>query len=549
VLWHRPFPRPSERTFPAVALALVAALACGATGCGPGTPGPPSEPQGGTAVFATLSDLDTVNELLGAGTNFSSDILQRVFLPLLREQPDYQDHPPTFRPALATGWEFSPDRHTLTFFLRPEASWSDGAPVTAEDVRWSWQAQRDPDVAWGYAQVKEHVTDVEVVDPHTVRFHFDRVYASQLIDANEGLILPKHLWSQLPFERWREEEDWFRDHMVASGPFVLERWSPQEEIVLSRNERYFDPQLPRLDRAVFRVVPDQDAQLNQLLAGDLDLVSGVSPDDADQVDAAEGVRLLTYWNRAYSYLCWNTARPLFAEPEVRRALTMAIDRRGLIEALWHGYAGPSVSPIISTVWAHDRELEPWPYDPGAAREILARHGWKDSDGDGVLDRDGQRFSFELTTNAGNTLRADALVLIQEQLARVGIEARPRFLEMNTLVSANLAHDFDATLGAWGIDTTLDLSYAFHSASIEGGYNYGAYSNPEVDRLLDTIAEVETPDAAGPLFLEVQRILHQDQPYTFLWEPMRIVGIRDRLRDARSNPLYTYFALEEWWLAP
>lgn len=545
---RRPSPLPSAAAWPNPVRAFAVALCALALGCRPGSAPTPTGKAGGTAVFASLSDLDTVNELLGAGTNFSGDVLHQLFLPLLQEQPDYQEHPPTFRPALASGWELSPDRLTLTFFLRPEAVWSDGTPVTAEDVRWTWQAQVDPDVAWGYAQVKEHITDVEVVDAHTARFHFDRSYAHQLIDANEGLILPRHLWSQLPFERWHEQADWFREHLVADGPFVLESWRPQEEIVLARNDHFFEAGRPRIDRAVFRIVPDQDSQLNQLLAGELDLVAGVAPEDASRVEAAPGVELLTYWNRAYSYLCWNTTRPFFSEPEVRRALTLAIDRQGLIDALWHGYAGPSSSPILSTVWAHDPELEPWPYDPEEARRILARHGWADADGDGILERDGVPFSFEITTNAGNTLRADALVLIQEQLARVGIDAHPRLLEMNTLVQANLAHDFDATLGAWGIDTTLDLSYAFHSDSIEDGYNYGGYSDPEVDRLLDEISGLATPEAAKPLLVEVQRILHRDQPYTFLWEPMRIVGVRNRLRDAHPNPLYTYFGLEEWWLS-
>ncbi len=513
---------------------------------------PPANTQtaqrGGQAVFAYLSDINGVNELIASGTLFSSDVLQKLFLPLLREQSDYRDHPPTFAPALATSHEFSEDRKRLTFKLRSDVLWSDGVPVTAEDVRWTWQAQMDPEVSWDYAQVKENITDVEVLDPHTVRFHFSKSYAYQLLEANEGLILPKHAWSELPFEEWRSRSDWFSDHLVTNGPFLLESWKPQEQIVLARNDRYFDSTKPYLDRIVFRFLPDLRAQVTELVAGRLDFVNGLSVEDAALIEETAHTDLVSFWNRAYTYLCWNTARPLFAEKEVRRALTMAIDRELLIESIWGRHARPSTSPIISSVWAHDRSLEPWPFDPDEARRLLAEHGWQDHDGDGLLDKDGRSFSFEMTSNAGNTIRSDTLVLIQQQLARIGIDAQPRLLEMNTLIQSNMAHDFDATVGTWGIDTTLDISYAFHTLSIDDGWNYGSYSNPEVDRLIDEAGRQTLPEEAGPFLIELQRILHEEQPYTFLWEPEKLIGTSRRLRNVQSNALLPLFDLEEWWLA-
>ena len=109
-------------------------------------------------------------------------------------------------------------------------------PVTAEDVRWTWQAQTQSRRRLGHADAKDWITDVEVVDPHTVRFHFSRVYAKQFLDANEGPILPKHAWEKLPFAQWRQNGDWFRQHLVVDGPFTLASWQPQQQIVLQRND-------------------------------------------------------------------------------------------------------------------------------------------------------------------------------------------------------------------------------------------------------------------------------------------------------------------------
>lgn len=526
----------------------LAALLCGA--CGPPAAAPEpaaSQPRrGGEAIAATIADLGGVNELVSGRIGFTNDVLDQLFLQLLREQPDYAEHPPTFAPALAERYELSADRRLLTFHLRHDAVWSDGEPITAEDVRFSWQVQRAPEVAWAYADSKDTITDVEVVDPHTARFHFAEAYPYQVVDANDGKILPSHLWSRLPLADWRRDTDWFRAHLAVSGPFRLAAWQPGQEIVLERNERYIEPGLPRLDRVRFRVVPDQPAQIEQLLAGALDFLPAVPAASAARLAAAPGVELVVFEGRQYDYICWNTLRPPFDDVAVRRALTLAIDRQALVDTLWKGYARVAASPILANVWARARDLAPWPYDPREAGRLLAAAGFRDGDGDGVLERDGRPFRFELTTNSSNRVRSDALVLIQEQLRRVGIDAQPRALEIQTLTEKNLAHEFDATLSGWAIDTTLDLRPYFHSSEAAGGYNFGSYANAELDRLLVEVRRVDRLEDAKPMFERIQRVLHAEQPYTFLWEPQRLAGVRRELGEVEPNALSPLFNLARWW---
>ena len=498
-------------------------------------------------MAAISNDIRGVNPLISGADSQTTAVLDRLFLHLFEEQPDYTEHPPTFAPRLVESFEWSADTTLLDLELRSDVSWSDGAPVTAEDVRWTWQAQTDPDLAWGYAQSKDNIRDVEVIAPHKLRIHFRQPSPSQMAELNEGVILPKHLWSQLPFSQWRSNESWFREHLVVNGPFELESWTRQEQIVLRRNEAYYEPGLPRLDRVVFRVVPQKQNQLGELVAGEVDFVEQVPPAEVSRLQQ-QGIQILRFWARQFNYICWNTRRPLFADPEVRRALTLAIDRQEIVEALWYGFARVAVSPLLTSTWAHDPDLEALPFDLEEARRILRAKGWSDTDQDGILDLGGEPFSFELITNTGSQVRNDAAVMVQEQLRRAGIQVRLRQLEFNTVVSRSLEHDFDALLGGWDIDTSLDLTYAFHTESIEDGYNFGQFSDPEVDRLIET-ANLETdPTQRVAQLREIEAILHRTQPYTFLWEPQRLSAASGRLREATPSSVSPTFRLRNWWLA-
>ncbi|MDX1631197.1 MAG: ABC transporter substrate-binding protein, partial [Thermoanaerobaculia bacterium] len=379
-------------------LALCAGLLVGGCAGEPVGEGPEERPTSPETLVAVVpSDFSGVNELLTSSQQ-DHEIRSQLFQHLVRERPDYREHPPTFEPELARSWEFSDDRLALTFELREELVWSDGEPLTAEDVRWTWKAQTSPEVGWIYGYVKERISDVEVLGPRKVRFHFTEAYPTQLLDANEGFILPKHTWSELPFPEWRKSGDWFREHLVVSGPFTLDSWEPQQQLSLIPNDRYFREDLPRLDRVVFRVVPDESNRLGQLLSGATHVMVGIPPARAKEVEESPESHLLAVDSRQYSYIAWNTEREPFREAAVRRALTLSIDRESLIRSLWHGYAEIGTTPFTTSVWAHDPELEPWPYDPARAREIFAEHGWEDSDDDGVLDREGRDFAFDLSTN-------------------------------------------------------------------------------------------------------------------------------------------------------
>jgi peptide/nickel transport system substrate-binding protein len=532
--------------------ALIAAGALLAAGCrqaperatGPGATGPH---RGGTVVTGWTAEPGGVNSLILPSTQINNEMLFRVFLHLVEEQADFQQHPATFTPQLAKSYDWSPDHKVLTFHLRDDVVWTDGVPVTSADVRWTWQAERNPDVAWELADSKHWIDDVEAVDPHTVRFHFSRVYAKQLLDANEGPVFPKHAWETLPFAQWRHNGDWFRQHLVVDGPFTIASWQPQQQIILQRNDKYYEKGLPYLDRVVMRQIRDQASGMAQLLSGELDFLPQIAPTDAPRVKASPRLELITYWFNIYVAAIWNNEDPLFRDPEVRRALTLAIDRKTIVETLLGPYGKVADSPILTSVWAHDPAVHPWPYDPKEAARILAAKGWKDTDGDGILDKDGKPFAFELLTNTGNQLRADATVMIQNQLQKVGIRATPRQVEFNTLAAVTIAGKFQAAMMGYTIDTSLDLRSNFAGASIAEGSNYPRYRSPQVDRLVEVAAAQPDILAERPYLNQIQEMVHREQPVTFLWESQRLSAVNKRVRNVHPTATFSFFNLKEWWV--
>lgn len=515
---------------------LIAACAAPEPSVEPETP-PDGRPQrGGTAVLGTITDADSWNEYL-SGQSFAGNLLRRIYLRLAQPQADREDRPQSYLPQLAESWEFSEDRRSLTFTLRP-ALWSDGRPVVASDVRFTWQAQTSPDVPWSNVSSKEQITDVEVVDPRTVTFHFDRHYPDQLADAVEGGILPEHVFSEIPFESWKTH-DW-STMTVGSGPFLLHRHEPGHEIVLVRNPRYFEEGYPLLDKIVVRIVPDIGNLLTQTLTGEIDYLEGIAPRDAHRLASSSDVALIPFDYPKYDYIGWNGSRAPFDDPELRRAMTLAIDRQALVEDLLYGYGRVSTGPLLSFWWSANKSIEPWPYDPDESRRILRRRGYATVDDRGVAS-EGKILEFELITNTGNQLREEMLVKVQHQLSRVGIRAKLQPLEMRTLRQRVGSGDYDAYLGGWVFHGKADLKQLFGSESVvPRGMNIVHYHSAEVDSLLDSLDEARDWREMKPRLDAIQEQIHEDQPYTFLYETKRLAVHGSRLSGVEiavaSDPL-------------
>ena len=495
--------------------------------------------RGGTLVVGEINDYESLNPM-GTTDAHARDIYQLLFLLLLDEHPDFL----TFGPRLAESWEFSPDSLQLVFHLRNGVVWSDGVPVTAYDVVATFSAQKDTATLWASRHLKEHIDSVAAVDDHTAVYYFNRVYPYQLMDANDGPILPKHLidtvkheeLGKLPIERF-----------PTDGPFALGSWVKGQSLTLVRYKDYYEKGKPYIEKAVFKIIPDQVTLLTQLKSGELDCMEMVPPGEMGAIRKNHPeLAIFDFPTRAYNYIGWNAARPFFKSPRVRRALTMAIDRNLINENIYYGFARECTSPFPPIIWAYNPNITPIPYDPAAARRILAEEGFRDTNRDGWLEGGGKRFEFELITNYGNQLRSDMQVMVQEMLRKVGVKANPVTLEWTAFLERVKSGDYDAQINSWRVGTKADLAPIWSCASRgPEGYNRVDYCNAHVDSLNAVACAMLDFEKAKPIWFRVQELIYEDQPYTFLNLVEARNVVHERFKDVKPDAISMYHYLQDW----
>ena len=528
--------------FPYFLLAVTAILlwSCGEKGEEKGQGSVGDGRYGGTLVVGISGDIDGLNPVVATSAG-ASNVMGQLYMSLARMNEQME-----FEPDLATSWEFSEDRLELTYHLRKDVVWADGVPVTARDARLGYELYTDPLVASPRIGNFDFIEDLIVVDDHTVKFLFNKVYPDQVFDSAVE-IFPHHLLGDIDRVQIRTHP--FNRDPLGCGPFKLKRWMSQQLVELVPNELYYKGR-PYLDRVIFRIIPDQTSLLTQLETGEIDLIEQIPPRDVSRIQRKNpDIKIYTTSGRAYNYIGWNNRHPLFQSPKVRRALTMAMDIEDIINSLLYGYGQPCYGPIPPIMkWAFKENIRPLPYDPEAAKELLAEEGWADRDGDGWLDKDGQMFQFSMKTNLGNREREDAVVMIQNDLGQIGVKVIPQIVEWTVFLDQVHQHDFEAYLSGWRARMSVDPTSVWHSKSTEE-LNYICYANPEVDRLIELGRETVDRDVARPIWHRFQELVYDDQPYTFLYWREQVIGIHKRFRDCHPIPLSIYYHLEDWWVPP
>jgi peptide/nickel transport system substrate-binding protein len=339
---------------------------------------------------------------------------------------------------------------------------------------------------------------------------------------------------------------------VGSGPFKFGEWKANQSLTLVANPEF--PEAlggrPNLDRVVFRVTPEATTMVTELVNGTADMAAyTLQPDQAKQVQQQRGLDLRHYPSREFTFFAWNNTRPLFADPRVRRALTLAIDRQRIIDGLLGGFAQPATGmiPAWSPMYT---QLQPLPHDVNQARQLLAQAGWTDTNNDGVVDKGGQPLKFTLTINSANRTHSDIAQVVQEQLKAVGVAIDIRPQEFQSMLQQYKAREYDAVLANWSLDTfKVDPTPLFSCAQarVKGSANRTGYCNPRADQLAEQGMRSTDPAQAKQVWAQWAQLIQQDQPITFLYWSEDIAGVGPRVQNVEADARSKIVNIRDWWV--
>jgi peptide/nickel transport system substrate-binding protein len=457
-----------------------------------------------------------------------------------------------FVPLLARSWTRR-DSVTLAFDLDPRARWQDGAPVTARDVVFTFERARNAAVAPRLAALLRHITSVTAEGERRVVFRYSRPYPEQFYDATfHAAPLPAHLLDSIPPEEMARSS--FVAQPVGSGPYRLVRSVAGQFVELAAYERFFLGK-PEIERVIIRVAADPNARLNLLLSGQADAMDNVVPplDNLRRLRSDSGIRLIPVPSPAIGFLLFNQKdprdrsqpHPILSDLRVRRAITLGLDRRLMVGVVFGPYAEVPYGPVSPLLWIRHGSPKAERQNLAEARRLLAQAGWKDSDGDRILDQNGRPLTLRLSLPNTSAIRRHLALLAQEQLRQLGFDVELLQMEFPVWLEQRSAGKFDIDFAA----TTQDPSPSglTQGWTCSGGTNIARYCNPRVDSLM---AKAILSSEKNPIatWNAVLRQIEADAPATFLYAPSYVYAVRNRFRNISISPVSSWQLLREWKVA-
>jgi peptide/nickel transport system substrate-binding protein len=500
--------------------------------------------EGGTLVRRLEAQVDTLNPVL-AKSRYGRMVDNYIFTPLL-----YLDSNLKVAPGLAKSWDMASDGRSCTFHLDEKATFSDGTPVLASDVLWTLQKILDP--ATGAEQISGFETvdlaQTRVVDPLTIFIAFKEPLSSQLTRFYDLNVLPQHVYSKGNFAND------YTVKPVGSGPYRLVAVGTNNDILLERRED-FRGQKPYLKRVIFKTVLDVTTAWNALKHGDIDetnISSDVWQNESRRPELQRIAEFRRFYTLNFNAIAWNLHNPLFADKRVRRALGMCLDLGSIINNLYHGTARALTGPFTPDQYAYNPAVPVLPYDPIAARELLRNAGWTDTNNDGVLDKGGKPFKFDLYVFTGTITGAAIGQIFQQELKKIGVEVNVVQLDPALMIKRTFDGQYDASYMGWQLDAEPDLYNLFHSSEAPPkGQNIVFYNNPEADRLIDAARRELDISKRQKLLQQLHALLAEDQPYTWTIQVSEKWAINRRVHNVKESRGYGLFAWYpgefDWWI--
>ncbi|MDD5728792.1 MAG: ABC transporter substrate-binding protein [Victivallales bacterium] len=395
----------------------------------------------------------------------------------------------------------------------------------------------------------QDVDKIEVLDRYKFKITWKKRYFRSLGLTLGMQPLPRHLYHAYPgpFDPLKFNDDHQRNRVIVGcGPYRFLRWDKDNQVIFVRFEKYFGKKygiMPPLKYRVYRIIKHPNTRFQALTSGAIDQLSLDSEQWTKRTGGREfqpggELRKIKYLAQSYAYIGYNLRNPLFKDKKVRRALTHLIDRERILKEVLHGLGEIVTGPFFYNSQAYDKSIKPYAFDIAEAKKLLAEAGWKDSDGDGILDKDGKNFCFTFMQISGSVSQQKIIPLIKEDMAKAGIDMQIQVFEWAVYLQRLEQKNFDVCFLAWSLSYEADPYQLWHSSQADKLHtsNHISFKNAEADRLIEQIRETFDTQKRIELCREFHRLLHEEQPYTFLFAPYSLIAQSSRYRNVRVFPL-------------
>ncbi len=510
----------------------------------------PNQPEyGGTLVRALSGDPVSLQPLYGYSDGASCEVIIHLFPPLVRnlEDPNNPGHA-VLTPLLAESWEFSEDGKELIFKLREGVHWEDGVEVTTDDVIFTYQKAIDPTTKTIVHYAFSKIDTVVAVDKYRFKVFYKEPFVYAVYRWDIGL-LPKHI-----LEGKDINTDEFNRRPIGYGMYRFHSWTSNEQVVIEASKNNYWGR-PYLDCMVFRIIPEAAVQILELKAGNLDLVTRLHTTqyvrDLVGSEVEQNVNKFKYEDNFMYGFYFNLKVPLFQDRRLRQAIYYAINKPSIIQGVQAGMGRPCWGPIPPESWAYNPNIKTYSYDPAKARQLLAEAGWQDSNGDGIIDKNGAPLEFTMLSMQNEAVQ-QIVTIVQQHLKAVGINMKIKVVEWSVYLNTFIAkRDFDMCVTRGGLAVLdPDLTFEFHSSQIhDTEYNWATYINPELDRLLEDALKTFDQEKRKQYFWKAQEILAEDLPviYLFLRDSFFATSKRVQGVTPYPAPLGFDYNLDRWWI--
>jgi peptide/nickel transport system substrate-binding protein len=504
--------------------------------------------DGGTLMRRLEGDIKTFNPVT-IDSRYDHYVAAYLFVPLLQLDSNLL---PSTNGSLTDKYEISADGKAYTFHLNPKATFSDGSPVLASDVLFTLAKIVDPK-----SESAQFAGQFEQWDPatshaddatHTVIIAFKEVLAPQLVSFTMLRPIPRHVYAQGDFKTA------FIMTATGSGPYRVVRRVPGKEILLERRSDFWGVR-PHIQNILFKVVGDDSTAWQAVKRGDIDetmINSDAWTRESRRPELQKILDFRRFYMLSYNFVAWSTRDPILSDKRMRRALAECVDLQSVITNLYQGTARAMNGPFTPDQWAFNPEVPVIQYNPADATKVFNSLGWRDTDGDGILDKDHKPFALEMFVVGGNSASNPFAQLFQSELKNVGVDLKVTALDPSGMMQRVMSGNFQTCYMGFELDPDPDPRALFHSSQFPpNGQNLTFYKNPAADALMDQGRRELDHSKRIAIYRELHAILADDQPFTWTVQVSTKWAVSKRVKNVRESKgygLYLWYPGElDWWI--